>query len=86
MVETVDPFYRSVLSTARAGLRRGSDLASARCMERGGALNPDYGLIIVDQAGVFVSEFQLAESALAQPDTFVAPIKQAIEDMEEEEP
>jgi len=85
MVETVDPFYRSGLSTTRAGLDRGSDLASARCMERGGAVNPGYRLIIVDQSGVLVSEFQLTENALAQPDTFVAAIKQAIEDVEEEE-
>ncbi|HEY6973262.1 MAG TPA: hypothetical protein VI359_03050 [Nitrospiraceae bacterium] len=54
-------------------------------MERGGAVNPGYRLIIVDQAGVLVSEFQLTEDALAQPDTFVAAIKQAIEDVEEEE-
>ncbi len=45
-----------------------------------------YRLIIVDTAGVLVSEFQLTESALAHPDAFVAGLKQSIEDVEEEEP
>ena len=45
-----------------------------------------YRLIIVDKAGVMVSEFQLTESALALPDAFVAAIKQTIEDIEEQEP
>ncbi len=45
-----------------------------------------YRLIIVDTAGVLVSEFQLTENALAQPDQFVAAIKQSIEQVEEEEP
>lgn len=45
-----------------------------------------YRLIIVDQAGVLVSEFQLTEQALAQPDAFVAAIKQSIDDIEEQEP
>lgn len=44
-----------------------------------------YRLVIVDQAGVLVSEFQLTESALAQPDAFVAALRQAVEDVEEEE-
>jgi hypothetical protein len=45
-----------------------------------------YRLIIVDKAGVLVSEFQLTENALAQPEVFVAAIKQSIEEIEEEEP
>ena len=44
-----------------------------------------YRLIIVDKAGVLVSEFQLTENALAQPESFVAALKQSIEDIEEEE-
>ncbi|WP_447984939.1 hypothetical protein [Nitrospira sp. Nam74] len=43
-------------------------------------------MIIVDKAGVLVSEFQLTENALAQPEAFVMSIKQAIEDAEDEEP
>jgi hypothetical protein len=45
-----------------------------------------YRLIIVDKAGVLVSEFQLTEQGLAQPVAFVAAIKQSIEDIEEQEP
>ena len=45
-----------------------------------------YRLIIVDKDGVLVSEFQLTENALAQPDAFVAGIKESIADIEEEEP
>lgn len=45
-----------------------------------------YRLIIVDRAGVLVSEFQLTENGLAQPEAFVSAIKQAIEDIEEQEP
>lgn len=45
-----------------------------------------YRLIIVDRDGVLVSEFQLTESALAQPEAFVAALKQSIEHVEEEEP
>ena len=44
-----------------------------------------YRLIIVDKAGVLVSEFQLTENALAQPEAFVEGLKQSIEDIEEEE-
>ena len=44
-----------------------------------------YRLIIVDQAGVLVSEFQLTENGLAQPEAFVATLKQSIEDIVEEE-
>jgi hypothetical protein len=42
-----------------------------------------YRLIIVDKAGVMVSEFQLTETALVQPETFVEAIRQVIEDVEE---
>lgn len=45
-----------------------------------------YRVIIVDQAGVLVSEFQLTEQTLAQPDAFVAALKQSIDDIEEQEP
>jgi hypothetical protein len=44
-----------------------------------------YRLIIVDNAGVLVSEFQLTENALAKPEAFVSVLKQSIEDIEEEE-
>jgi hypothetical protein len=45
-----------------------------------------YRLIIVDKDGVLVSEFQLTENALAQPQAFVAMLQQTIDDIEEEEP
>ena len=45
-----------------------------------------YRLIIVDKDGVLVSEFQLTEDDLAQPEAFVAALKQSIDDIEEEEP
>lgn len=45
-----------------------------------------YRLIIVDKDGVLVSEFQLTENALAQPEAFVVALKQSIEDVEEGEP
>ena len=45
-----------------------------------------YRLIIVDKAGVLVSEFQLTENALAQSEAFVAALKQLIDEIEEEEP
>ena len=35
-------------------------------------------MIIVDKAGVLVSEFQLTENALAQPEAFVAALKQSV--------
>ena len=44
-----------------------------------------YRVIIVDKDGVLVSEFQLTENALAQPEAFVAGLKQSIDDIEEEE-
>ena len=53
---------------------------------RGGvAVKQGYRLIIVDKAGVLVSEFQLTENALAQPEAFVGALKQSIEDVEEDE-
>ena len=45
-----------------------------------------YRLIIVDKAGVLVSEFQLTENAMAQPEAFVTALKESIEYVEEEEP
>ncbi|MBI5317465.1 MAG: hypothetical protein HZB34_16000 [Nitrospirae bacterium] len=45
-----------------------------------------YRLIIVDKDGVLVSEFQLTENGLAQPEAFVGALKRSIEDVEEEEP
>lgn len=44
-----------------------------------------YRLVIIDKAGVLVSEFQLTEHALAQPEAFVAALRQAVEDVEDEE-
>ena len=52
----------------------------------GVSVKQGYRLIIVDKAGVLVSEFQLTENALAQPEAFVAALKQSIDDIEEEEP
>ncbi len=48
-------------------------------------MKPGYRLGIVDKAGVLVSEFQLTEASLAQPEAFVTALKQAVEDVEEEE-
>ena len=45
-----------------------------------------YRLMLVDKDGVLVSEFQLTENALAQPEAFVAALKESIEYVEEEEP
>jgi hypothetical protein len=53
---------------------------------RGVTVKQGYRLIIVDKAGVLVSEFQLTENALAQPEAFVAALKQSIDEIEEEEP
>ena len=49
-------------------------------------MNQGYRLIIVDNAGVLVSEFQLTEQALADPAVFVAAIRESIEQVEQEEP
>jgi hypothetical protein len=45
-----------------------------------------YRLVLVDKDGVLVSEFQLTEGALGQPEAFVARLRDAIESVEEEEP
>ncbi len=45
-----------------------------------------YRLILVDKDGVLVSEFQLTEKDLDNPDGLVATLKRSIEDVEEEEP
>jgi len=45
-----------------------------------------YRLIVVDKDGVLVSEFQLTEQALAQPEAFVAALKESVEEIEEAEP
>ena len=50
------------------------------------AVKQGYRLIIVDKDGVLVSEFQLTEKALAQPEAFVAGIRESIEHIEEQEP
>jgi hypothetical protein len=44
-----------------------------------------YRLILVDKDGVLVSEFQVTENDLANPEAFVATLKKAIEQVEEEE-
>jgi len=44
-----------------------------------------YRLILVDKDGVLVSEFQLTENDLANPEAFVATLKEAIEQVEDEE-
>ena len=44
-----------------------------------------YRLIIVDKDGVLVSEFQLTEHALAQPEALCEGIKASIDSIEEEE-
>ena len=51
----------------------------------GVSVKQGYRLIIVDKDGVLVSEFQLTENDLAQPEAFVAALKQSIDDTEEEE-
>jgi hypothetical protein len=45
-----------------------------------------YRLMLVDKDGVLVSEFQLTEKDLADPEAFVAALKQSIENIEDEEP
>lgn len=54
----------------------------------GGTRNvkPGYRLMLVDRDGVLVSEFQLTEKDLAEPEAFVAAIKQSVENVEDEEP
>ena len=55
-------------------------------VESGVLVKQGYRLIIVDKAGVLVSEFQLTEDALAQPEAFIAALTQSIDDIEEEAP
>ncbi len=45
-----------------------------------------YRLLLVDKDGVLISEFQLTQRALAQPEAFIAGLTEAIESIEEEEP
>ena len=61
-------------------------VGSRHLMREGIFVKQDYRLIVVDKAGVLVSEFQLTENALSQPEAFVSALKQSIEDIEEEEP
>ena len=63
-----------------------SEVCDADPSRGGGAVKQGYRLIVVDKDGVLVSEFQLTENDLAQPEAFVASIKQTIDDIEEEEP
>ncbi|MDQ6733458.1 MAG: hypothetical protein M3Z35_04955 [Nitrospirota bacterium] len=55
-------------------------------MNHGGAVKQGYRLMLVDKDGVLVSEFQLTENDLAEPEAFVAALKQSIENIEDEEP
>lgn len=48
-------------------------------------MKPGYRLLIVDKDGVLVSEFQLTDRDLANPEGFVEGLKQAIDEVEEEE-
>jgi hypothetical protein len=66
--------------------RYGRFVAYGITSTEGMSVKPGYRLVIVDKAGVLVSEFQLTEDALAQPEAFVAALKESIEDIEEEEP
>ena len=54
-------------------------------IKRGMSVKQGYRLIIVDKAGVLVSEFQLTENALTHPEAFVSALKQSIEEIEEDE-
>ena len=53
---------------------------------RGNLVKEGYRLFLVDKDGVLVSEFQLTENALSQPEAFVAALQESIESVEEEEP
>jgi hypothetical protein len=44
-----------------------------------------YRLILVDKDGVLVSEFQVTERGLADPEALVGALDQSIEHVEEEE-
>jgi hypothetical protein len=43
-----------------------------------------YRFTVVDKDGVLVCEFQLTDNAMADPEAFVAKLKQSIEQVEEE--
>ncbi len=60
---------------------------SAACYRESGGptVKTGYRLLLVDRDGVLVSEFQLTENALAQPEAFVAALQESIESVEEEE-
>ena len=45
-----------------------------------------YRFIVVDKDGVLVCEFQLTEYAIRDPVAFVTALKQAIENIEQQEP
>ena len=53
---------------------------------RGNLVKAGYRLLLVDKDGVLVSEFQLTENVLSQPEAFVAALQESIESVEEEEP
>lgn len=52
----------------------------------GNLVKAGYRLLLIDKDGVLVSEFQLTENALSQPEAFVAALQESIESVEEEEP
>jgi len=74
------------LPLSKSACHCGSVVAYWITSNKGMSVKQGYRLIIVDKAGVLVSEFQLTENALAQPEAFVAALKQSIDDIEEEEP
>lgn len=55
-------------------------------MPRGETVKQGYRLIVLDRDGVLVSEFQLTEQDLAEPVAFVSALREAIEQVEEQEP
>ena len=65
-----------------------ANLGASRWITSSGdvAVKPGSRLILVDKDGELVSEFQLTERDLADPEAFVAALKQSIEHVEEEEP
>ena len=63
----------------------GSLVADGVTLREDVVVKQGYRLIIVDKDGVLVSEFQLTEHALAQPEAFVEGIKASIDSIEEEE-
>lgn len=67
------------------GQDAGSRLAG-HSMPRGETVKQGYRLIVLDRDGVLVSEFQLTEQDLAEPVAFVSALREAIEQVEEQEP